>query len=90
MKRKDITRRYRLFKSINWALVYQNPDMEKNLKAYFKNNHLGTGFFDRIFKLAVQRKKLEQWPFANMEIINASGLNVEIDLIKASRKRNAV
>jgi len=85
LKSKDITKRYRLFKSINWARVYQNPDMEKNLNDYFKNNHLGEEFFQKILDQCIQRKELKQWPFANMEIMNAASLNMEIELVKSLR-----
>jgi hypothetical protein len=86
LKSKDITKRYRLFKSINWARVYQNPDMEKNLNDYFKNNHLGEEFFENILSQCVQRRELNHWPFANIDIMNAASLNMEIDLIKSLRK----
>ena len=85
VKTKEVERRYRLFKSINWASVYQHPDMEKNLKTYFKRNHLGKKFFDDMFTQAVQRKELKQWPFANLNLINAASLNQEIDLIMEKR-----
>jgi hypothetical protein len=86
MKSKNAGNRYRLFKSIDWAGAYQLPDMEKNLKDYFKNNHLGEEFFQNILNQSVQRKELNQWPFANIDIMNAAGLNVEIDLIKSLRR----
>jgi hypothetical protein len=83
IKHKDPTKRYRLFKSINWVMIYQNPDMKKNLKRYFENNHLGEDYFKYLLKRAEQRKNLQQWPFANTELINGASLNVEIDLIKS-------
>lgn len=86
LKSKDITKRYRLFKSINWAKVYQNPEMEKNLNNYFKNNHLGEEFFQSIFNQCIRRKELNQWPFANIDIMTAASLNMEIDLIKSLRE----
>lgn len=86
LKSKDITKRYRLFKSINWAKVYQNPEMEKNLNNYFKNNHLGEEFFQSIFIQCIRRKELNQWPFANIDIMTAASLNMEIDLIKSLRE----
>lgn len=82
MKNKNPNARYRLFKSINWAVVYQNPEMERNLRAYFKTNHLGKEFFRTMYNQCLQRKELKKWPFANIEVINAAGLNIEIDLIK--------
>lgn len=88
MKKKDPEMRYRLFRSINWMKVYQNPDMEKNLKDYFHNNHLGENFFEQIFKTCVHRKNLELWPFANIDIISVSALNMEIDLIKRNQLRH--
>ncbi len=86
MKSKNAKYRYRLFKSIDWAGAYQLPDMEKNLNAYFKNNHLGKNFFQSILNQCVQRKALNHWPFANIDIVNAASLNVEIDLIKSFRQ----
>jgi hypothetical protein len=86
VKSRDIKKRYRLFRSINWAEIYQNPDMEKNLYDYFENNHLGGKFFQSVLNLCVQRKKLIQWPFANIDIMNAASLNVEIDLLKSLRR----
>lgn len=87
LKSKDISKRYRLFKSINWAKVYQNPEMEKNLKSYFNNNHLGEEFYKSILNQCIQRKELNQWPFANIDIMTAASLNMEIDLIKSLRER---
>ena len=86
VRSKDPAKRYRLFKSNNWVTIYQNPEMENNLKSYFKNNHLGYGFYNSILKQAILRKKLEQWPFANMQIVNASSLNMELDLIKKNQR----
>ncbi len=87
MKSKNTKNSYRLFKSIDWAGAYQLPNMEKNLKNYFGNNHLGEEFFQSILNQCVQRKKLNQWPFANIDIMNAAGLNMEIDLIKSLRQK---
>lgn len=87
-KRNDL--RYRLFKSIDWVRVYQNPNMETNLKAYFKNNHLGADYFKSLYNKCIQRKVLKQWPFANIDIINSAALNIEIDIIKRSREDNEV
>ncbi|RKS45155.1 hypothetical protein BC962_2831 [Gillisia mitskevichiae] len=86
MKGKNAGNRYRLFKSIDWAGAYQLPDMEKNLKDYFKINHLGEEFFKSILNQSVQRKELNHWPFANIDIMNAASLNMEIDLIKSLRE----
>ena len=83
MKSKDPKKRYRLFKSINWVLIYQNSDMEKNLKSYFDKNHLGEAYFSHLLNRATQRKTLYQWPFANTELINGASLNIEIDFIKS-------
>ncbi|MEP6260742.1 MAG: hypothetical protein ABJ092_04120 [Gillisia sp.] len=86
VKSKDISKRYRLFKSINWAEIYQNPEMKKNLNDYFKNNHMGEKFFQNLLNQCVQRKELNQWPFANIDIMTAASLNMEIDLIKSLRE----
>lgn len=87
MKSRDINKRYRWFQSLNWAKVYQVPQMENNLQGYFKRNHLGETYFKDLLDQAVQRKKMIQWPFANWNIINAASLNCEIDLIRSGRKR---
>lgn len=86
MKSRDISKPYRLFRSINWAKVYQHPDMETNLKAYFDPNHLGEAYFNEIYAQAVNRKELKQWPFANMNIINAASLNTELKIIEDFKK----
>ncbi|MFD0977955.1 hypothetical protein [Salinimicrobium gaetbulicola] len=86
MKTRDISKPYRLFRSINWAKVYQHPDMEKNLKAYFDPNHLGEAYFKDIYAQAIERKALKQWPFANMNIMNAASLNTELKLINDFKK----
>lgn len=86
MKNKSMEKGYRLFKSINWASFYQNKNMQKNIKDYFKNNHLGEAFYKKQYNTSVARKELTQWPFANIDIINACSLNVEIDIIKEYQK----
>lgn len=85
MKKKNPQGRYRLFKSINWAKVYQHPQMEKNLNSYFEPNEIGKIYFDELYNQAVARKELNQWPFANLNIINAASLNVELNFIKKFR-----
>ena len=82
MKSKDPSKPYRLFKSVDWAGVYQNPKMEENLNMYFSNNHLGEEFYNNLYDECVGRKNLDKWPFANIDIINAAALNLEIDYIK--------
>ncbi|MEO2064628.1 MAG: hypothetical protein ABGW97_16740 [Christiangramia sp.] len=82
VKKKKVSGRYRLFKSMNWAAIYQNPEMEDHLRSYFNNNHLGNVVFQNILNQAVARKELIQWPFANMDILNISSLNLEMDIIK--------
>src|SRR5690606_18057844 len=62
LKSKDNNRKYRLFKSLNWVKIYQNPDMERNLKDYFHCNHLGKGLYNHLRDRALKRKNLEQWP----------------------------
>ena len=88
LKRKNINGRYRLFNSINWVEVYQNPEMESNIKNYFSTNHIGEKHFQNLLKKAIKRKNLQEWPFANMDIMNSAALNVEMDIIKThTRKR---
>ena len=86
MKTRNPENRYRLFKSINWAKVYQHPQMGKNLNAYFEPNEVGELFYEDLYKQAVARKELNQWPFANLNIINAASLNVELNSIRKFRK----
>ncbi|MDX1543419.1 MAG: hypothetical protein R3214_05665 [Christiangramia sp.] len=85
MKSKDIKKRYRLFKSINWAEVYQQKDMLDNLKAYYEDNNLSKAYFETFFNLAKKRNTLKSWPFANMDIISGATLNTELGLIKKYR-----
>lgn len=86
MKKQDARSRYRLFKSINWARVYQHPKMEENLQAYFDQNEIGKLYFEDLYRQALDRKELKQWPFANLNIINAASLNVELNSIRKFRK----
>ena len=81
IKAKDPTLRYRVFNSNNWVEVYQNPKLEKNIESYFKKNHLGKEYIKHVISLAKQRRDLNQWPFANMDIMNAAALNTELELI---------
>ena len=87
MKKKDVTKRYRLFQSINWPQIYQTPAMVKNIEDYFGNNHLGFRQYEHILTRAIERKELKQWPFGNTEIIANAALNVEIELIKEFREQ---
>ena len=82
MKSKDINKRYRLLKSINWVKVYHQKDMLKNIEAYYLKNHLTPSYFKTFYEVANRRKQLINWPFANMDIISGATLNTEIDLIK--------
>lgn len=82
VKTKDSSKRYRLFSSNNWVKIYQNPELEINLKEYFKSGHLGCEFMKQIKRRGLERRDLKKWPFANMDIINAAALNIEIDHIK--------
>ena len=82
MKSKDINKRYRLLKSINWVKVYHQKDMLKNIEAYYSKNHLTPSYFKTFYEVANRRKQLINWPFANMDIISGATLNTEIDLIK--------
>lgn len=81
VKAKDPKKRYRLFKSNNWVKIYQQDNLDKKLDAYFTPNYLGQAFADHIKKQAIKRKSLEFWPFANMNIMNAAGLNDELEHI---------
>ncbi|UJH92498.1 hypothetical protein LZ575_08430 [Antarcticibacterium sp. 1MA-6-2] len=60
--------------------------MEQHIKAYFEPNEIGNLFYEDLHKQAIERKKLVQWPFANLNIINAASLNVELNSIKKFRK----
>ena len=82
MKSKNKNSRYRLLKSINWVQVYQQPDMLSNIKDYYSENYLGKSYSETFYNVAEKRKNLDNWPFANMDIISGATLNTEIDLIK--------
>ena len=81
VKNGDPNRRYRLFKSNNWVDAYQRDDLEEILESYFSSNQLGEAYLNGIKQQAIKRKKLEHWPFANMNIMNAAALNTELDFI---------
>lgn len=85
MKKREPGSRYRLFKSINWAEVYQHPQMEENIKAYFEPNEIGQLFYEGLYDQAIARKELRAWPFANLNIMNAASLNVELNSIRNFR-----
>lgn len=82
VKNKDPNKRYRLFKSLNWPLIYQNQHLDKNVHDYFEPNHLGEGQVEHLKQRAQQRKELIQWPFGNTEIISNASLNFELDIVK--------
>lgn len=82
VKSKNPNMRYRLFKSLNWPMIYQNQHLEKNIQDYFNPNQLGEGQFEHLKKRALERKELIQWPFGNTEIISNASLNFEINTIK--------
>jgi len=86
MKSKDPNRRYRLFKSVDWLKIYQSASMEKNMLDYYKDNRLTQEYFKTFHKLALKRKKLTSWPFANIDIISGAALNMELNLIKKFNK----
>ena len=90
LKAKDPTLRYRVFNSNNWVKVYQNPDLEKNLNSYFKKNHLGKEYIKNVINLAKLRRDLNQWPFANMDIMNAAALNTELELIASYNEKSEI
>ena len=85
MKSGNPKMRYRLFKSVDWMRIYQEPSMEKNIEDYFKNNQLTRDYYHTFYQLAQKRKDLTSWPFANIDIMSASALNVELDLIIQKR-----
>lgn len=82
VKSRNAKKRYRLFRSLNWPLIYQNRHLEKNIHDYFSPNCLGEGQFEHLRKRATERKELIQWPFGNTEIISNASLNFEINTIK--------
>ncbi|WP_026914487.1 hypothetical protein [Christiangramia portivictoriae] len=85
VKSKNPRKRYRLFKSLNWPLIYQNKNLDKHIDQYFESNHLGEGQYNYIKNRAQQRKDLLQWPFGNNEIISNASLNTEINIIDKYR-----
>lgn len=90
MKSRRPDRRYRLLKSYNWVQIYQNPDLEKNLRSYFEKDHLGENYTEAIIKGALSRRDLEKWPLANINIINAAALNAELDIISSLKNGNEI
>jgi hypothetical protein len=81
LKSKHQGKKNRLFESFDWAYIYQNPKMEDNVKSYFENDFIGENYTSKMIKHAIQRKELNEWPFANLEILSAAGLNIELQII---------
>ena len=78
MKHKNINMRYRLFKSLNWVLVYQNDNMIKTIDTYFLDNQLPESQVLSAKQIALNRKKLKSWPLANNDIMSLAVLNIEL------------
>jgi hypothetical protein len=81
LKSKKPGKRNRFFKSFNWAQIYQNPEMEENVRSYFEKDFLGRKYTSNMMLRANRRKDLQEWPFANLEILSAAGLNIELRII---------
>ena len=90
VKKKDPSRRYRLFNSNNWVDAYQRADLDELLEDYFKDRYLGENYINVIKNHAIKRKELKFWPFANMNIMNAAALNTELYYIHQMRSSDEV
>lgn len=83
MKSGSPKKRYRVLKSFNWVEVYQQPQMESNLRSYFEKNYLGEGYTNAVIEGAIARRDLRHWPLSNINIINAAALNAELVLLNS-------
>jgi hypothetical protein len=82
LKQKNPDLRYRVFESLNWVEVYQSKNMVKRLESYFEHKNLNSDIIDACIELAKSRKKLDEWPLSNTDIMSICILNLEIDCLK--------
>lgn len=87
MKSGDPKKRYRILKSFNWVEVYQQPQIESNLRSYFEKNYLGEGYTNGVIYGALARRDLKQWPLSNINIINAAALNTELAILDLTKSQ---
>ncbi|AVR43804.1 hypothetical protein C7S20_00130 [Christiangramia fulva] len=82
IKSKDPSKRVKLFPGMNWAKIYQLPDLEERMESYYQPNFLGDEYAKTFIHLTEKRKNFKSWPFANMDIMSGVALNMELELIK--------
>lgn len=82
MKSKNLDKRSKLLPGMDWAQIYQLPELDEIMKSYYQPNYLGEGYARTFIHLAEKRKTLKSWPFANMDIMSGVCLNTEIELIQ--------
>lgn len=87
MKSGDPKKRYRVLKSFNWVEVYQQPQIESNLRSYFEKNYLGEAYTNAVIEGALARRDLKQWPLSNINIINAAALNTELAILDLTKSQ---
>lgn len=84
MKRKDPTLRYRVVPGINLVQLFQFPQMEERVGAWFRNNQLGCR--DAMLSYFMRRQRLERRPMEPFDQITAAALESEIDYLTGGKK----
>lgn len=79
LKYRDANMRYRLFKSLDWPIIYQQEDGEANLRACIKNDLVDA---EEAMRRLKKRKELRKTPLTTFDIALIVGLNEELNLIK--------
>lgn len=80
MRSKDPSMRYRVVDFLNWPQIYQNIDGHRHIEEWFVSDHLNNS--PSVVEAFDRRKRLDNWPLENVDIISMGGLNVELQLIK--------
>lgn len=82
IKSKNTNKRAKLFPGMDWAQIYQLPDLAERMESYYQSNYLGQDYAKTFIHLAEKRQTLQSWPFANMDIMSGVCLNMELELIQ--------
>ena len=81
MKHKSVAMRYRLFKSLDWPLIYRQKDGLNNLKELTQVEYIAC---KEIVNTYEKRKNMEKWPLVTFDISLIIGLNKELEIYNAN------
>jgi len=77
IKKRNPKLRYRLFKSLHWPEIYQQPGVKENYSSYFDPvSKYAEGLQPKYIKLLDKRINLEVWPLANYDLISFASANM--------------